>query len=126
MRTRRSIPAAAVAALTLLSVLTSAVSAAPVERTRSTISCLGASVTLVFHPGWGGSVLWDISTEEEPNKPSYIMKRIDGETFVNGVSQGTFSVSLGQMTGFGEPLQCTWEVHKPGFDAYGTSELVEL
>ena len=126
MRTRRSRPASLLAAATILATVTTAVSAAPVERTRSTISCLGSSVTLVFHPGWAASVLWDISTEDVPNAPSYIMKKIDGETFVNGVSQGTFSVSLGKMTGFGEPLSCTWEVHKPGFDAYGTSELVEL
>ena len=34
--------------------------------------------------------------------------------------------SLGRKTGFGEPLTCAFEVHKPGVDAYGTLTLVRL
>ena len=126
MRTRRSRLTAMAAAMTLLATVASTASAAPVERTRSTISCLGASVTLVMHPGWAASVLWDISTENVPNAPSYIMKKIEGSVYVDGVLTSTFSTSIGEMTGFGEPLSCEWEVHEPGRDIYGTSELVEL
>ena len=96
------------------------------ERTRSTIQCAGASVTLVMHPGWAASVLWDISTEDVPNAPSYIMKKIEGSVYVDGVLTSTFSTSIGELIGFGEPLLCDWEVHEPGRDIYGTSELVEL
>jgi hypothetical protein len=126
MRTRRSRIAAIAAATTLLATLASTVSAAPVERTRSTIECLGSSVTLVMHPGWAASVLWDISTEDVPNSPSYIMKKVEGSVYVDGVLTSTFSTSIGEMTGFGAPLICAWEVHEPGRDVYGTSELVQL
>ena len=108
------------------STLASTASAAPVERNRSTIECLGASVTLVMHPGWAASVLWDISTEDVPNAPSYIMKKVEGSVYVDGVLTSTFSTSIGKLTGFGEPLLCAWEVHEPGRDIYGTSELVQL
>jgi hypothetical protein len=30
------------------------------------------------------------------------------------------------MTGFGEPLTCAFEVHKDGFDVYGTVQVVRL
>ena len=39
---------------------------------------------------------------------------------------GTIDNSTGQKTGFGEPLTCAFEVHKDGFDAYGTLTLVRL
>lgn len=123
---RRSTVSAAVAALVLAAGLAGTVSAAPVERTRSTIECLGTSATLIMHPGDSAIVQWDISTEDVRNSPSFIIKSLTANVFVGGEPVGTFSASFGKKTGFGEPLQCTFEVHNGAVDVYGTSELVQL
>lgn len=123
---RRASATAIVAGVLFAGTLAATASAVPKENTRSTVSCLGASVTLVMHPGNAAPVLWDISTEDVANKPSYIIKEVAGEVFVDGQSQGTFSFSNGQMLGFGEPLQCEWELHEPDRDIFGTSTLVQL
>ena len=117
---------ATIAALTLATTIASTTLAVPVERTRSIISCLGASVTLVMHPGWAAIVLWDISSADVQNKPSYLIKKVSGEVFVDGQLVSTFTNSIGEKKGFGDPLICEWEVHHPGTDIYGTSELVQL
>ena len=126
MRTHRSRIAAILSGVALAATVASTVAAVPQERTRSTVECLGASVSLVMHPGNAAPVLWDISTEDVADKPSYIIKEVSGEVFVDGQSQGTFSFSNGKMVGLGEPLQCEWELHEPGLDIYGTSKLVRL
>ena len=79
-----------------------------------------------MHPGGGGKAIWDISVESVQNAPSYLIKRVEGTFFVGGVVVGTLDDSVGQKTGFGEPLTCAFEVHKPGIDVYGTLTLVQL
>lgn len=125
MRTPRTRLAATIAAALLTTILVSNASAAPVERTRSSIECDGADVSLVMHPGWASPVHWDISGDEQ-NAPSYIAQYIEGDVYINGEYARSFTTSIGEMVGFGEPLECTFEVHKPGFDAYGYTELVVL
>ena len=126
MRTLRSRLSALIAATAILAISATTVSAVPVERTRSTVECLGSSVTLIMHPGDSGIVQWDISTEDVQNAPSLIIKSLTANVFVEGAFVGSFSASFGKKAGFGTPLSCVWEVHKPGLDVYGTSELVEL
>jgi hypothetical protein len=126
MRTIRSRLTAAVAGVTLTAVVAASAMAAPVERTRSTIDCDGHNVTLVMHPGWAAPVQWDISIEEVANAPSFIARYIEGDVYINGEYARSFSSSLGLMAGLGEPLSCTFEVHKPGFDVYGYTEIVVL
>lgn len=116
----------ATAAVLLLAVVVAPVSAAPVERTRSTINCAGHEVSLVMHPGWAAPVQWDISSEDVDGAPSFIAKYIEGDVYLDGVFARSFTTSLGEMVGFGEPLSCTFEVHRPGFDVYGYTELVVL
>lgn len=116
--------AALAAALAMTAVLATSVSAAPVERTRSTIECDGIDVTLVMHPGWAAPVQWDISTEDVPNAPSYIAQYIEGDVYLNGQYSHSFTSSIGAMVGLGDPIACEFEVHKPGFDVYGYTELV--
>ena len=70
--------------------------------------------------------IWDISLESVQDAPSYLIKRVEGTFFVGGVVVGTLDDSVGQKTGFGEPLTCAFEVHKPGIDVYGTLTLVQL
>lgn len=126
MRSRRSTLAAVVAALCLAGSLASTVSAVPVERTRSTIECLGTSATLIMHPGDSAIVQWDISVDDVQNAPSFIIKSLTANVFIDGEPVGTFSASFGKKTGFGEPLACAFEVHNGNVDVYGTSELVQL
>ena len=126
MRTLRSPLAATIAALTAATIMAATVAAAPVERTRSTIDCAGHEVSLVMHPGWAAPVQWDISTDDVDNAPSFIAKYIEGDVYLDGQYARSFTTSIGEMVGFGEPLSCTFEVHKPGFDVYGYTEIVEL
>jgi hypothetical protein len=126
MRTIRSRLTAAIAGVTLTAFVAATAMAAPVERTRSTIDCDGHDVTLVMHPGWAAPVQWDISIEQVANAPSFIAKYIEGDVYINGEYARSFSTSLGLMVGLGEPLACTFEVHKPGFDVYGYTEIVIL
>jgi hypothetical protein len=114
------------AGLTLTAMVAATAAAAPVERTRSSIECDGAEVTLVMHPGWAAPVQWDLSTEDVPNAPSYIAQYIEGDVYIDGQYARSFTTSIGEMVGFGEPLQCTFEVHKPGLDVYGYTEIVVL
>ena len=126
MRNFRTRLTATIGAATLTAVLATNVAAAPIERTRSTVDCDGASVTFVMHPGNSAVVQWDVSTEEVPNAPSFIAKYIEADIYIDGAYAFSFASSKGQMVGLGEPLSCTFEVHKPGFDAYGYAELAQL
>ena len=72
-----------------------------------------------MHPGWAASVLWDITTEDVPNAPSYIMKKVEGSVYVDGVLTSTFSTSIGKLTGFGEPLLCTGRCTSRGATSTG-------
>jgi hypothetical protein len=126
MRTLRLSVGALLVALMLSAVLAVGASATPVAKTMATVECEGASATLLMHPGGGGKAIWDISVESVENAPSYLVKRVEGTFYVDGVVVGTLDNSVGQKTGFGEPLTCAFEVHKPGIDAYGTLTLVQL
>lgn len=126
MRTLRLPSGALLVALMLGAVLAAGASAAPVAKTVATVECQGASATLLMHPGEGGKALWDISDESVQNAPSYLIKHIEGNFFVGGELVGTLDKSAGNKTGFGEPLTCAFEVHKDGFDVYGTLQLVQL
>jgi hypothetical protein len=83
------------------------------------VLAVGASATPV-------AALWDISAESVQDAPSYLVKRVEGNFFVSGELVGTFDTSVGSKTGFGEPLTCAFEVHRNGFDVYGTLQLVRL
>src|SRR6266545_7139131 len=126
MRTLRLPVGALLVALMLGAVLAVSASAAPVATTVATVECQGASATLLMHPGEGGKALWDISDESVQNAPSYLIKRVEGNVFASGELVGTLDKSVGQKTGFGEPLTCAFEVHRNGFDVYGTLHLVRL
>jgi hypothetical protein len=114
-----------VAALALMAVAAGVAAAEPVAKTIVTVACDGTSATLIMHPGEGGTAMWDISTSDVRNAPSFLIKRLQAEVFSGGELVGTIDVSVGNKTGFGAPLSCTFEVHKPGVDVYGTSELVQ-
>jgi len=125
MRTLR-LPVGAHLVALLAAVLAVGASATPVPKTVATVECQGASATLLMHPGGGGTAIWDISVGSVQNAPSYVMKRVEGSFYAGGELVGTIDKSLGQKTGFGEPLVCAFEVHKPGVDAYGTLTLARL
>jgi len=107
-------------------VLAVGAAATPVAKTVATVECQGASATLLMHPGEGGKAIWDISDESVQNTPSYLIKRVEGNVYVSGELVGTLDKSVGNKTGFGEPLICAFEVHRNGFDVYGTLHLVRL
>lgn len=113
-------------ALMLVAVLAVGASATPVAKTVATVECQGASATLLMHPGEGGKAIWDISDESVQNAPSYLIKRIEGNVFAGGQLVGMLDKSLGSKTGFGEPFTCAFEVHRDGFDIYGTLQLVSV
>jgi hypothetical protein len=92
----------------------------------ATVECQGASATLLMHPGEGGKAIWDISDEGVQDAPSYLIKRVEGNVYASGELVGTLDKSVGQKTGFAEPLTCAFEVHKPGVDVYGTLTLARL
>jgi hypothetical protein len=124
----RSVPlcvAAVFAALTLAAVAAGVATAAPVAKTIVTVACDGTSATLIMHPGEANAALWDISTADVHNAPSYLIESIQAQVFSGGELVATENFSLGNKTGFGTPLSCTFEVHEPGVDIYGSSELVE-
>ena len=110
----------------LSAVLAVGASATPVAKTVATVECQGDSATLLMHPGGGGKAIWDISLESVQNAPSYLIKRVEGSFYADGELVGTLDDSVGQRTGFGEPLTRAFEVHKPGVDVYGTLTLVQL
>jgi len=114
-----------VASVMLVAVVAGVATAAPVAKTIVTVACDGTSATLIMHPGDAGTAMWDISTSDVQNAPSFLIKRIQAQVFSGGELVGTVDVSLGNKTGFGTPLSCVFEVHKPGVDVYGTSELVQ-
>ena len=126
MRTLRLPVGALLVALMLGAVLAVVASATPVAKAVATVECQGASATLLMHPGGGGKAIWDISVESVQDAPSYLIKRVEGNVFASGELVGTLDKSVGQKTGFGEPLTCAFEVHKPGVDVYGTLTLVRL
>jgi hypothetical protein len=126
MRTLRLPVGALLVALLLSAALAAGASATPVPKTVASVECEGASATLLMHPGQGGKAIWDISLESVRNAPSYLIKRVEASLYANpgGELVGTIDKSAGQKTGFGEPLTCAFEVHKPGVDAYGALTLV--
>jgi hypothetical protein len=126
MQTLRMPIGALLVALMLGAVLAVGASATPVAKTVATVECDGASATLLMHPGEGGKAIWDISVGSVQNAPSYLIKRVEATFYVGGEPVGTIDNSVGQKTGFGEPLTCAFEVHKDGFDAYGTLTLARL
>ena len=126
MRALRMPVGALLVALLLGAVLAVGASATPVARTVAEVSCEGASATLLMHPGNGGKAIWDISLESVQNAPSYLIKRVEATFYVDGVAVGSFDNSVGQKTGFGEPLTCAFEKHEVGLDVYGTLTLVRL
>lgn len=125
MRSVRSRLVALFATFALVAVATSVAAAAPVAKTIVTVACDGTSATLIMHPGEGGTAMWDISTSDVHNAPSFLIKRLQAQMFSGGELVGTIDVSIGNKTGFGTPLSCNFEVHEPGLDVYGTSELVQ-
>jgi hypothetical protein len=126
MRALRLPVGALLAALLLGAVLAVGASATPVAKTVATVECEGASATLLMHPGESGKAIWDISEESVQNPPSYLIERVEGNVFAGGELVGTLDKSVGEKTGFGEPLTCAFEVHRNGFDVYGTLTLVRL
>jgi hypothetical protein len=126
MRTLRLPVGALLVALMLGAVLAVGAAATPVAKTVATVECQGASATLLMHPGESGKAIWDISDESVQNTPSYLIKRVEGNVYVSGELVGTLDKSVGNKTGFGEPLICAFEVHRNGFDVYGTLHLVGL
>jgi hypothetical protein len=126
MKTLRLRVAALLAAVTVVAVVAAAASAAPVAKRVAMVDCQGASVTLIMHPGEGGTAVWDISYADVRNAPSYLIKSIEAQVFVSGQLAGTLDVSLGNKTGFGEPLSCAFEVHEGGVDVYGSLQLVQV
>lgn len=116
---------ALVSACTLVAVVAGGAAAAPVAKTIVTVSCDGTSATVIMHPGEGGTAMWDISTSDIQDAPSFLIKRLQAQVYADGISVGSIDVSIGNKTGFGTPLSCVFEVHKDGVDVYGTSELVE-
>jgi hypothetical protein len=126
MRTLRLPVGALLVALMLGAVLAVGAAATPVAKTVATVECQGASATLLMHPGEGGKAIWDISDESVQNAPSYLLTRVEGNVYVSGELVGTLDKSVGNKTGFGEPLICAFEVHRNGFDVYGTLHLVRL
>ena len=126
MRTLRLPVGVLLVALLLGAVLAVGASAAPVATTVARVECQGSSATLLMHPGEGGKAIWDISDESVQDAPSYLIKRIEGNVFAGGALVGTLDKSVGSKTGFGEPLTCAFEVHRDGFDIYGTLQLARL
>lgn len=128
MRMLRLPVGALLVALLLGAVLAVGASATPVAKTVATVACEGASATLLMHPGGGGKAIWDISVGSVQNAPSFLIKRVEATFYVGGEPVGAIDNSTGQKTGFGEDEQvtCAFEVHKDGFDAYGTLHLVRL
>jgi hypothetical protein len=126
MRTLGLPVGALLVALMLGAVLAVGASATPVPKTVATVECQGTSATLLMHPGGGGTAIWDISVESVQDAPSYLIKRVEGNFYSGGELVGTLDKSVGEKTGFGEPLTCAFEVHKPGIDVYGTLTLVRL
>ena len=125
MRTLRLPVGALLVALMLGAVLAVGASATPVART--TVECQGASATLLLmHPGGGGKAVWDIESAQDA--PSYLIKRVEGIVYdPNGEPVGTLDKSVGEKTGFGEPLTCEFEVHwDDGFYVRATLHLVRL
>jgi hypothetical protein len=125
VRSIRSRVVALVTVFMLVAAVGGVAAAAPVAKTIVTVQCDGTSATLIMHPGEGGTAMWDISTSDVQNAPSFLIKRLEAQVFSGGELVGTIDVSIGNKTGFGTPLSCTFEVHKPGVDVYGTSELVQ-
>ena len=76
--------------------------------------------------GGGGKAVWDIESAQDA--PSYLIKRVEGIVYdPNGEPVGTLDKSVGEKTGFGEPLTCEFEVHwDDGFYVRATLHLVRL
>jgi hypothetical protein len=107
-------------------ILASTASATGKAKRIATVDCLGASVTLIMHPGEGGTTIWDISAEDVSNGPNYLLKRVSGVESSGGQPVGTIDTSFGNKNGFGEPITCDFQVHGEGFDVIGTLELVQF
>lgn len=131
---RKAITAAVLTAVVSGSfVLTSAALAVPQDpkSIEITIDCeeLGHLIVTV-HPGLGKPI-WDVSSAEVLNKPSYMLKSIDQDVYVDGVFIGTFSYRFGNKFGVGTPIACTYQeslIDRDGhlIEVDGNSELVPM
>jgi hypothetical protein len=90
----------------------------------------GTGTIVTLHPGTG-KALWDVTTEVVSKAPSYLIKGIDHDVYVNGSLVGSFSYRFGNKVGLGEVFTCTYTetFTTPGGDLveiFGTSEKVRL
>src|SRR6266516_2962523 len=53
------------------------------------VLAVGASATLLMHPGGGVKAIWDISVESVQDAPSYLIKRVEGTFYAGGELVGT-------------------------------------
>lgn len=67
----------------------------------------GTGTILTLHPGIG-KALWDVTTEVVSNAPSYLIKSIDQDVYVNDVFIGHFSYRFGQKVGLGDGFTCIY------------------
>ena len=85
---------------------------------------------VVLHPGTG-KALWDVTTEVVSKSPSYLIKSIHHDVYVNGTSVGTFTYQFGRKVGLGEVFTCSYveRFTAPNGDLveiYGISDKVRL
>ena len=85
---------------------------------------------VVVHPGTG-KALWDVTTEVVSKSPSYLIKSIHHDVYVNGTAVGTFTYQFGQKVGLGEVFTCSYveRFTAPNGDQveiYGISDKVRL
>ena len=90
----------------------------------------GTGTIVTLHPGTG-KALWDVTTEVVSKSPSYLIKSIDHDVYVNGNFAGSFSYRFGNKVGLGDVFTCTYTetFTTPDGDLveiYGTSDKVRL
>jgi hypothetical protein len=99
--------------LAVFSLLAAPAVAAPTNGAKTktvVVQCQGASVSMIMVPSIG-KALWDVSTGEPTSGPSYMIKALSQELFVNGDSIGVFSFSFGKRTGQGAAMTCSYQEH---------------
>jgi hypothetical protein len=67
----------------------------------------GTGTILTLHPGVG-KALWDVTTEVVSKAPSYLIKRVDQDVYVNDVFIGHFTFRFGEKVGLGDEFTCTY------------------
>jgi hypothetical protein len=123
---RRGLLAAAASSLALATavMLAPAALALPQDPKAHTLASTcgdSTSVTLTLHPGIG-KALWDVTSVDVTNSPSFLIKGIDQEVFVNGESIGMFAYRFGNKIGLGDPITCTYTETFTG----ANGELIEV